>query len=135
MFRVRRFPTADARLRFNALSKLYRKFFAENTSETRGLRLLRDWLSPDQRKQFDKLGYFDVVGCNSRRHYRIYHNVRPPNVYEIDGTGCRKMGLCFAPLGQLVKGDIMLAQKIALETDERTALAAANRVPINRCPY
>jgi hypothetical protein len=42
------------------------------------------------------------------------------------------MGLCFAPVGPLVKGDVMLAQKIALETDEQSALAAANRVALTR---
>jgi len=31
------------------------------------------------------------------------------------------------PLGELVSGDVMLAQKIALETNENAALAVANR--------
>jgi hypothetical protein len=33
---------------------------------------------------------------------------------------------CFLPTGQLVAADIMLAQKIALETNEHKALAVAN---------
>jgi hypothetical protein len=37
------------------------------------------------------------------------------------------MGWCFVPRGQLVPGDVMLAQKIALETNETAALAVANR--------
>jgi len=37
-----------------------------------------------------------------------------------------KMGLCFAPVGPLVRGDVMLAQKIALETNDHSALAVAN---------
>jgi hypothetical protein len=68
------------------------------------LQLLRSWLSPCQREQFEKSGYFDVVGCLTGREYRIYHNMLPPNVYEIDDAGHRKMGLCFAPVGPLVKG-------------------------------
>ena len=36
--------------------------------------------------------------------------------------------LCFAPDGYLVPGDVMLAQKIALETDELATLAVANRL-------
>jgi hypothetical protein len=132
MFLVRQYPTAKARSRVNAIRKLYRKFLAENTKEGRGLRLMRDWLSLCQREQFDKSGYFDVVGCVSGRKYRIYRDVLPPNVYEIDDAGRRKMGLCFAPVGPLVMGDIMLAQKIALETDERNALAAANKIQITR---
>jgi len=39
------------------------------------------------------------------------------------------MGWCFVPSGFLVPGDVMLAQKIALETDERGALGLANRFP------
>jgi len=49
------------------------------------------------------------------------------NVHEIDKAGRVKLGLCFAPKGSLVTGDVMLAQKIALETFERRALAVANR--------
>jgi hypothetical protein len=33
--------------------------------------------------------------------------------------------VCFAPVGALVQGDVMLAQKIALETDEQSALTVA----------
>lgn len=132
MFRVRRIPTAEAFSRITAVGRLCRKFLAENTTEARGWRLMREWLSTDQREQFDKHGYFDVVGCISGRRYRIYHHVLPPNVYEIDDAGCHEVGLCFAPHGQVAKGDVMLAQKIALEADERTALAAANRIPVNQ---
>ena len=132
MFLTRQYPTAEARSRANALRQLYRKVLAQNTKEGRGLRLLRSWLSPCQREQFDKSGDFDVVGCTSGRKYRIYYNTLPPNVYEIDDAGHRKMGLCFAPVGPLARGDVMLAQKIALETNELSALAAANRVPLTQ---
>jgi hypothetical protein len=37
------------------------------------------------------------------------------------------MCYCFIPKGDLVPGDVMLAQKIALETNELAALAVANR--------
>ena len=40
------------------------------------------------------------------------------------------MGYCFVPNGGLVAVDVMLAQKIALETNERAALAVANKFPI-----
>jgi len=49
------------------------------------------------------------------------------NVREIDEAGGVKLGLCFAPKGSLATGDVMLAQKIALETFERRSLAVANR--------
>lgn len=114
--------------RIKALRKLYRK----NTSEARGLLLMRDWLSPDQREQFDYSGYFDVVGCDSGKRYRIYHGMVAPNVYEIDDAGRLKMGLCFMPLGRLAAGDVILAQKIALEADEHSALKVANRISPSR---
>ena len=91
------------------------------------MRLLRDWLSPDQREQLDNSGYFEVCDCASRKRYRIYHVRFAPNVYEIDGVGRLKVGVCFLPTGPLVTGDVMLAQKIALETDEHRAIAVANR--------
>jgi hypothetical protein len=34
---------------------------------------------------------------------------------------------CFVPDGDLVAGDVMLAQKVALETNERGALSVAHR--------
>jgi hypothetical protein len=84
--------------------------------EARGIKLLREWLSPEQFAQYDARSYFEVTGCHSRKRYRISH-----------GAGRPRVGLCFAPKGYLVAGDVMLAQKIALETDERGALAVANK--------
>ena len=49
------------------------------------------------------------------------------NIHELDGAGRPRAGWCFAPKGHLVAGDVMLAQKIALETDERGALTVANK--------
>jgi hypothetical protein len=123
---------AGASSRIKAVGELYRKFAGENTSEARGLRLLLDWLSPDQREQLDNSGFFEVFGCASRKRYRIYHVKFAPNVYEIDSVGRLKEGVCFLPAGPLVTGDVMLAQKIALETDEHRAIALANRFPPTR---
>ena len=90
------------------------------------MRLLRDWLSPCQREQFDAQGHFDVIGCDSGKKYRIHYGTAM-NVREIDEAGGVKLGLCVAPKGSLATGDVMLAQKIALETFERRSLAVANR--------
>lgn len=38
-------------------------------------------------------------------------------------------GALLRPLGGLAQGDVMLAQKIALETDENRALSIANSFP------
>ena len=123
MFLFRQSP-AEGRQRLHALRELYRAFLGENTSEARGLRLLRGWLSPEQRAQFDAEKYFDVIGCDSKKRYRIYYGTAT-NVHEIDDAGRPKLGWCFVPMGYLVSGDVTLSQKIALETDELSALAVA----------
>ena len=101
----------------------------EDIQEARGKALLREWLSPEQKAQFDASKCFDVVGCDSGRRYRISHGTGT-NVHEIDDAGRPVMGWCFVPSGHLVAGDVMLAQKIALETNERAALAVANRFAV-----
>jgi hypothetical protein len=99
--------------------------FGCGESEASGLELLMEWLSPEQFAQYDAKSYFEVTGCHSGKQYRISHGTSM-NVYELDGAGRPRVGWCFAPKGYLVAGDVMLAQKIALETDERGALAVAN---------
>jgi hypothetical protein len=96
-----------------------------STSELRGRQLLREWLSPEQRAQYDAHSYFEVKGCHTGNRYRIRHGMGT-NAYELDDAGRPRAGWCFVPKDYLVAGDVMLAQKIALETDERGALAVAN---------
>jgi hypothetical protein len=115
----------QAHLRLRFLRGLSRIFLSEHSSEARGLRLLRSWLFPEQRAQFDATRYFEVTGCDGGKRYRIHHGV-VTNVHEMDAAGYPKVGWCFAPVGHLVAGDVMLAQKTALETNESGALAAAN---------
>jgi len=119
---------APGRTRLRALRELYRSFVGENTPEARARRLLCEWLSSEQRAQFERHRYFDVVGCDTGRRYRIHYGTAA-NVHEIDESGAAGMGWCFLPSGYLVPGDVMLAQKIALETGENVALAVANRFP------
>jgi hypothetical protein len=97
-----------------------------DTCEARGLRLLREWLSPAQLAQFEAHKYFDVTGSHSGKRYRIRHGTGT-NVHELDDAGRLRDGWCFVPRDCLVAGDVMLAQKIALETDEPRALAIARR--------
>lgn len=126
MFLVRRSGAAtNARLR--ALRALYRSFNEQNTPEARGRRLLREWLSPDQRAQFDAETYFEVTGSHSGRRYRIHYGT-VSNVVQVDEAGQPETGWCFVPERALAVGDVMLAQKIALETDEMSVLALANRI-------
>ena len=97
-----------------------------NESEARGLRLLREWLSPEQLAQYDAHRHFDVTGCHSGKRYRIRHGIGT-NIHELDDAGRLKSGWCFVPRDCLVAGDVVLAQKIALETNERGALAVARK--------
>ena len=94
--------------------------------EARGITLLHEWLSPKQRAQFAASRSFDVVGSHTGKRYRIFLG-RGTNVHEINEAGRPVMGWCFVPSGDLVPGDVVLAQKIALETDEKAALGVANR--------
>ena len=89
--------------------------------EERGLKLLREWLSQEQLAQFDANNYFEVIGCHSGKRYRICHG-NGANIVELDDHARPTTGWCFVPGEHLVAGDVMLAQKIALETDERARL-------------
>jgi hypothetical protein len=102
-------------------------------AERRGLDLLRAWLSPEQGRQFDETSCFEVIGCDTGARYLI-HYARQLNIAQLDATGCQVKRLCFGPEGRLVTGDIMLAQKIALETMELSALAKANVRPPGSIP-
>ena len=106
----------------------------KDVREARGITLLREWLSPMQRAQFDASKSFDVVGCDSGRRYRILYG-KVTNVHEIDDAGRPVIGWCFVPSEHLVAADVMLAQKIALETNERATLAVANRFIVPRRTY
>lgn len=92
----------------------------------RGLELLKQWLSPEQLRCYETYGFFEVIGSEGGRIYRIHHGVQA-NIEQLDSAGHPVCAWCFVPEGSLVAGDVMLAQKIALETDERAALAVAVR--------
>jgi hypothetical protein len=102
----------------------FRELGHANEPELRSQRLLRDWLSADQRAQYAKYGHFEVVGCHSGRRFRISRGIAS-NIVELDDNGHPIFGWCFIPRDTLVSGDVMLAQKIALETDELGALKIA----------
>jgi len=119
---------ADAARRALAAWGRFLEFGFRSESETRGMALLKQWLSPEQLAQYNSHRYFDVTGCHSGKRYRIRHGVSM-NVYEIDAFGRPLVGRCFVPKYNLVAGDVMLAQKIALETNERGALLVAKSFP------
>lgn len=108
----------------------YREWPTQDTQEARGITLLSEWLTIDQRAQFEAEKCFEVIGCDTGKRYRILYGTAA-NVHELDDDGRPLMWWCFVPRGHLVPGDVMLAQKIALETNERAALAVANRFPVH----
>ena len=120
------FFAPDGRSRRKATRALFVMHGAESTPEGRSLLLLRQWLSPAQREQFLRKGYFEVVGNETGKPYRIYPGISA-NVCELDKKGRPQLGLCFTPVGTLPIGDVMLAQKIALETRESNVNAIARR--------
>ena len=51
------------------------------------MRLLRAWLSPKQRDQFDSFWYFDVVGSATGKKYRIHFG--GPTCRKLAKMGCQ----------------------------------------------
>src|SRR5262245_31641423 len=102
-------------------------------AEARGTKLLKRNLSPEQLQQYKQHRHFDVIGGETGRRYRI----RPGtslNIDEYDAEGGKVTSWCFVPEGRLATGDVMLAQKFALELfeDEALAVAAQVRLPDRR---
>jgi hypothetical protein len=119
-------PRRDA-LRFPVFGG--RTYLDERRSEAhkRGMRLLKENLTLAQRQQYERYGYFEVVGGKTGKRYRIRHG-RSMNIDQLDKNGRRVCGWCFFPEGNLVTGDVMLAQKTALELFEGEALKIANKM-------
>jgi hypothetical protein len=99
---------------------------AHPAANSKSIALFKQWLSPDQLAQFEKDRFIEVIGSASGRRYRI-KEAPMQNVYEIDRDGREIMGYCFGPEGAFAVGDVMLAQKIALETNELAAMKVAHK--------
>ncbi len=87
----------------------------------KSLALLKEWLSPDQLKDFEQTSSFEVTGSWSKKRYRIHQST----AFNVAPLGERHR-FCFVPENAESVGDIMLAQKIMLENDETQALKVAN---------
>lgn len=96
------------------------------TARIKSQALLVDWLTPKQKKEFDATYSFYVKGVHTGRTYLINQG------YSYNVTLFKKgqpVGeMCFGPYseGFLHYFDIMLAQKIALESNEKYVLSIAN---------
>jgi hypothetical protein len=104
----------------------FRRRYPRTDAEKRAMNLLRSWLTTEQDKQWTARGEFEVVGGDTGTRYRITYRALM-NVHELDEDGHAVARWCFTPTGNLAPGDVLLAQKIALETMEREALKVANR--------
>jgi hypothetical protein len=93
-------------------------------ADERATALLLANLTNQQRRQYAADRYFDVIGGQSRRHYRIWHRSQQ-NIEEIDRFGNRRCIWCVHPTG-VAMGDVLLAQKVALELFEFDALEIAH---------
>ena len=100
--------------------------FPLSKAEQRASTLLKEWLTREQRIQYEQQGYFDVLGSETRTRYRIRYSPQM-NVDQLDKQGRRVAVLCFLPETHLPVCDVMLSQKIMLENDEVAALSVANR--------
>jgi hypothetical protein len=69
-----------------------------------------------------------VIGSDTGTRYRI-RNGRTLNVAQLNASGGCVRLLCFEPRGALPLGDILLAQKVALELFESEAIGVANESP------
>jgi hypothetical protein len=84
-------PQADARGRlrnwwgrgWNSISTI-----THRASSARGIRLLKENLSPAQLDQYEKSGYFHVIGGTTGTHYRI-RNGHQMNVEQLDKNNKR----------------------------------------------
>jgi NAD(P)-dependent dehydrogenase (short-subunit alcohol dehydrogenase family) len=83
-------------------------------AQERAYALFKAQLSPQERRQFEQHRYFDVIGGQSGRRYRIRDGTQM-NVEALDSSGRWMSSLCFTPRGRLPVGDVLLAQKIALQ--------------------
>jgi hypothetical protein len=99
---------------------------ARGRAEEKAIALLWSWLTPKQQWQWKSSGMFEVIGSDTGRRYLLTHEA-VMNVHQLDQAGRSVAQWCFAPEGGLAPGDVLLAQKIALETMEREVLALANR--------
>jgi hypothetical protein len=81
--------------------------------------LLWAWLSPAQRRQYRRRGWFEVTTASGRR-YRVLRGA----VVRRDPRGS---GYCIEATSPVPVADEMLANKLLLETDERRFLATAHR--------
>ncbi len=116
----------DERQRLGGLFGFFDLSRNRREARERSFELLKSWLSSEQRADFEAGGSFQVRGSVTGRTYVITDGAMPFNIVELGADGSRRAKHCVVPRGAAAPGDVMLAQKIWLETDEEGTMAIAN---------
>ena len=80
-------------------------------------------LSPEQQKQYKEKGYFETEVNDNR--YRLYKG-RSGNIKKLNKQGREEVSLCVHPVEWTPDEDTLLAQFLALHSDEASLLGTAN---------
>ncbi len=130
------YPTVEEQQRIAAEERFFEEELARQTAPiiaarakvtARAESLLLSALTPDQTKDFRKTSEFTVISKDGKRTYRITYGIAG-NVILIE-KGKPVARYCIHPTG-IPTEDVMLAQKLMLETDEESFLRIANRTPL-----
>ena len=112
------------------LAVLFKPSESPRVAEQRALELLKSHLSDTQLAQFSASGRFEVTGGDTGTRY-VVRNFTSINIEQLNSKGEPEKGWCFGPQGNLARGDLLLAQKLALECFEVQALKRAHSHTIN----
>lgn len=102
---------------------------AREESRLRAEELLLQNLDKEQAAQFQRERAFEVYTQGRTKRYRVGYGTAG-NVSLLDGKGVVVAKFCIHPEVACPTEDVMLAQKLLLETDEGTFLKIANRTPM-----
>lgn len=98
----------------------------DTSADKKSIAFLKEWLSPEQREQYERQNAFEVIGGDTGTRYRICAPAAF-NIRVLNAEGTHVSNLCVVPKDATASGDILLAQKIALERNEAETLKVANR--------
>lgn len=91
--------------------------------------LLRGILTPQQIADYEQHKRFDVVS-QSGKVYRLNRGV-VRNVVLLDASGKSVRGFCIHPRETVPVADVLVAQKLLIEADEKRFLETANSFALN----
>jgi hypothetical protein len=102
----------------------------DRRAKRRALSLMMRLLTPEQRQEFRKSGYFHVIGGSSGNRYRI-RAATFANIDVVCASGTVMYRLCAHPAGDVPVYDVMAAQMLHLQdpATEKRFLKQANVHP------